>query len=166
MSGGPCERNHTEVISARLIQFLLASYHCRHETTPRSEKPLVETSFWVTATGFMGWFVTHRQGFVQPAHEGEPTVQTDAHNMGREEPRALLEQRRSAVARELRRLAIELTQLSPHFSARSPATVRHRRSSHRLGLRGVPPIGHGGYRTPMPPTWIGECTYDTIGVLS
>ena len=36
-------------------------------------------------------------------------MQTDAHNMGREERRALLEQRRAAVARQLRRLAIELT---------------------------------------------------------
>jgi len=38
-------------------------------------------------------------------------MQTDAHNMGREERRALLEQRRAAVARQLRRLAIELTDL-------------------------------------------------------
>ena len=35
-------------------------------------------------------------------------MQTDAHNMGREERRALLERRRAAVARQLRRLAIEL----------------------------------------------------------
>ena len=35
-------------------------------------------------------------------------MQTDAHNMGREERRA---QRRAAVARQLRRLAIELTDL-------------------------------------------------------
>jgi len=39
------------------------------------------------------------------------TMQTDAHNMGREERRALLEQRRAAVARQLRRLAIELTDI-------------------------------------------------------
>ena len=39
------------------------------------------------------------------------TKQTDAHNMGREERRALLEQRRVAVVRQLRRLAIELTDL-------------------------------------------------------
>ena len=38
-------------------------------------------------------------------------MQTDAHNMGREERRALLERRRVAVARQLRRLAIELTDL-------------------------------------------------------
>ena len=38
-------------------------------------------------------------------------MQTDAHNMGREERRALLEQRRAAVARQMRRLAIELTDL-------------------------------------------------------
>ena len=39
------------------------------------------------------------------------TMQTDAHKPGREERRALLEQRRAAVARQLRRLAIELTDL-------------------------------------------------------
>ena len=39
------------------------------------------------------------------------TKQTDAPNMGREERRALLEQRRAAVARQLRCLAIELTDL-------------------------------------------------------
>jgi hypothetical protein len=38
-------------------------------------------------------------------------MQTDAHNMGREDRRVLLEQRRAAVARQLRRLAIELTDL-------------------------------------------------------
>jgi hypothetical protein len=38
-------------------------------------------------------------------------MQRQAHNMGPEERRALLEQRRSAVARQLRRLAIELTDL-------------------------------------------------------
>ena len=37
-------------------------------------------------------------------------MQTDAH-MGREERRALLEQRRAARVRQLRRLAIELTDL-------------------------------------------------------
>ena len=42
---------------------------------------------------------------------GATTMQTDAHKMGREERRALLEQRRAAVARQLRRLAIELTDL-------------------------------------------------------
>ena len=43
--------------------------------------------------------------------QGVTTMQTDAHNTGREERRALLEQRRAAVARQLRRLAIELTDL-------------------------------------------------------
>jgi hypothetical protein len=38
-------------------------------------------------------------------------MQTDAHKMGPEERRAMLEQRRSAVAHQLRRLAIELTDL-------------------------------------------------------
>jgi hypothetical protein len=38
-------------------------------------------------------------------------MQTDAPNMGREERRALLLQRRAAVARQLRRLTIELTDL-------------------------------------------------------
>jgi hypothetical protein len=42
---------------------------------------------------------------------GATTMQTDAHSVGREERRALLEQRRAAVARQLRRLAIELTDL-------------------------------------------------------
>lgn len=36
-------------------------------------------------------------------------MQTDAHNMDREERRALLERRRSAITHQLRRLAIELT---------------------------------------------------------
>ena len=36
-------------------------------------------------------------------------MQTDAHIMGREERRALLEQRRTAVVRQMRCLAIELT---------------------------------------------------------
>ena len=38
-------------------------------------------------------------------------MQTDAPNLGREERRALFEQRRAAVARQLRRLAIELADL-------------------------------------------------------
>jgi hypothetical protein len=38
-------------------------------------------------------------------------MRTDAHNLSREERRALLEQRRAVVARQLRRLAIELTDL-------------------------------------------------------
>ena len=38
-------------------------------------------------------------------------MRTDAHNTGREERRALLEQRRAVVLRQLRRLAIELTDL-------------------------------------------------------
>ena len=43
--------------------------------------------------------------------QGVTTKQTDAHNMGREERRALLEQRRAAVVGQSRRLAIELTDL-------------------------------------------------------
>ena len=38
-------------------------------------------------------------------------MQTDAHNEGSEERRALLEQRRAVVVRQLRRLAIELTDI-------------------------------------------------------
>ena len=38
-------------------------------------------------------------------------MQTEAHNMDQEERRAMLDQRRSAVAHQLRRLAIELTDL-------------------------------------------------------
>ena len=38
-------------------------------------------------------------------------MRTDAHNLSREERRALLEQRRAVVARQLRRLALELTDL-------------------------------------------------------
>ena len=38
-------------------------------------------------------------------------MQANAPKMGREERRALLEQRRAAVARHLRRLAVELTDL-------------------------------------------------------
>ncbi|MDT5104130.1 MAG: hypothetical protein QOI25_1643 [Mycobacterium sp.] len=38
-------------------------------------------------------------------------MRTDAHNMDREERRALLEQRRAVVVRQLRRLAIELTDI-------------------------------------------------------
>jgi hypothetical protein len=36
---------------------------------------------------------------------------TDAHNKGREKRHALLERRRAVVVRQLRRLAIELTDL-------------------------------------------------------
>ena len=46
----------------------------------------------------------------QPTTTGMTVMQTKAHNMDREERRALLEQRR-AVVRQLRRLAIELTDL-------------------------------------------------------
>ena len=43
---------------------------------------------------------------------GAATIQTDAHNMGRDERRALLEQReRAAMVRQLQRLTIELTNL-------------------------------------------------------
>ena len=38
-------------------------------------------------------------------------MQTDAHNKGREERRTQLEQQRAAVVRQLRRLAIELTDI-------------------------------------------------------
>jgi hypothetical protein len=38
-------------------------------------------------------------------------MQTDAHNKGRDERRALLEQRRGAVVRQLRRLTIELADI-------------------------------------------------------
>lgn len=38
-------------------------------------------------------------------------MQTEAHNIDQEERRALLERRRSAVAHQLRRLAIELTDI-------------------------------------------------------
>jgi len=38
-------------------------------------------------------------------------MRTDAHNMGRDERRALLEERRAAVVRQMRCLAIELTDL-------------------------------------------------------
>ena len=38
-------------------------------------------------------------------------MQTDAHNMSRAERRALLAQLRAAIASQLRRLAIELTDL-------------------------------------------------------
>ncbi len=41
---------------------------------------------------------------------GATTMQTGAHNMGRKTA-ALLEQRRAAVVRQLRRLAIELTEI-------------------------------------------------------
>jgi hypothetical protein len=48
-----------------------------------------------------------------PDHKtkGVTIMQTDAHNMSREERRALLAQRRAAIASQLRRLAIELTDL-------------------------------------------------------
>jgi hypothetical protein len=38
-------------------------------------------------------------------------MRTDAHNLGPEERRFVLEQRRAVVARQLRRLASELTDL-------------------------------------------------------
>jgi hypothetical protein len=49
--------------------------------------------------------------FLEVIPRGVTTMQTDAHKMGREERRALLEQRRAAVVRQLRRVAIELTDL-------------------------------------------------------
>ena len=42
---------------------------------------------------------------------GVTTMPTNAHKEGRDERRALLEQRRAAVVRQLRRLSIELTDL-------------------------------------------------------
>jgi hypothetical protein len=42
---------------------------------------------------------------------GVTTIQTDAHNKGRDEHRTLLEQRRAAVVRQLRRLTIELADI-------------------------------------------------------
>ena len=42
---------------------------------------------------------------------GATTMRTDAHNMGRDERRALLEERRAVVVRQMRCLAIELTDL-------------------------------------------------------
>jgi hypothetical protein len=42
---------------------------------------------------------------------GATAMQTDAHNKGREERRAQLEQQRAVVERQLRRLAIELTDI-------------------------------------------------------
>jgi hypothetical protein len=42
---------------------------------------------------------------------GATIMQTDAHNTDREERRAMLEQRRSVVAHQLRRLAMELTDI-------------------------------------------------------
>jgi len=57
-------------------------------------------------------------------------VQIDAHNMDREQRRALLEQRRSAVAHQLRRLAIELTDIDRQLDEieQSEAEARHPRS--------------------------------------
>jgi len=57
-------------------------------------------------------------------------MQRDAHHMGREERRAMLEQRRSAVAHQLRRLAIELTDLDRQIDEieQSEAEARHPRS--------------------------------------
>ena len=46
-----------------------------------------------------------------PDHREPTTMYANAPKMGREERRALLEQRRAAVARQLRRLAVELTDL-------------------------------------------------------
>ena len=53
-------------------------------------------------------------------------MKTGAHNIGREERRALLEQRRAAVARQLRRLAIELTDLD-----RQLHDIKHRSLTER-----------------------------------
>ena len=48
---------------------------------------------------------------------GATTMQTDAHNMGRDERRAQLERRRAAIAHQLRRLAIELADLDRQLDA-------------------------------------------------
>jgi hypothetical protein len=47
----------------------------------------------------------------RPSPKGATIMQTNARDMSREERRALLERRRSAVPHQLRRLAIELTDL-------------------------------------------------------
>jgi len=62
--------------------------------------------------------------------KGATIVQIDAHNMDREQRRALLEQRRSAVAHQLRRLAIELTDIDRQLDEieQSEAEARHPRS--------------------------------------
>lgn len=53
-------------------------------------------------------------------------MQTDAHNdMGREERRTLLEQRRAAIAGQMRRLASELADID-----RKPDDIE--KSAHRL----------------------------------
>ena len=46
-------------------------------------------------------------------------MRTDAHNMGRDERRALLEERRAAVVRQMRCLAIELTDLDSSLTRSS-----------------------------------------------
>ena len=57
-------------------------------------------------------------------------MQIDAHDIGREERRALLERRRAAVAHQLRRLAIELTDIDRQLDEieQSEAEARHPRS--------------------------------------
>ena len=55
-------------------------------------------------------------------------MDTDAHNVGREERRALLEQRRAAVVRQLRRLAIELTDIDDSLTRSSSRSVDKMRS--------------------------------------
>lgn len=49
-------------------------------------------------------------------------MQTDAHNTSREERHALLAQRWAAIARQLRRLAIELTDIDRQSGSRDTAS--------------------------------------------
>ena len=53
-------------------------------------------------------------------------MQTDATKMSRNERRALLEQRRSAVAHQLRRLATELTDLDRQLDDIEQSEARRR----------------------------------------
>ena len=59
-------------------------------------------------------------------------MQTDAHSMNREERRALLEQRRSAVAHQLRRLAIEITDLDRQLDDIEQSEDRGTPSTHQV----------------------------------
>lgn len=59
-------------------------------------------------------------------------MQTDPHNMSREERRAHLEQRRAAVAHQLRRLAIELTDLDRQLDEMEQSEGRDTPSALRV----------------------------------
>jgi hypothetical protein len=67
----------------------------------------VPTAVWALAMSAAG---AHCDD-LQTAPWGATAMRTDAHNMGPEERRFVLEQRRAIVARQLRRLASELTNL-------------------------------------------------------